>query len=153
MTLGIWFCGALVLLGRLGLGGLRIQRITREANEAAGELSERAHRLSLDAGIERSVRILTSDAVAAPLTWGARAPVVPLPKAAAKWPAERAHVVLLHELAHIKRWDYPALLVAEIACAIYWLNPLVWLAARQGAMERERACDDEALYDGVPSHV
>lgn len=153
IALLIWYSGVLVLLGRIGLNGLRIHRMTQEAKEPAAELSERANRLVTGAGIERPVRILMSDAARAPLTWGALAPVVILPEAAANWPDERTRVALLHELAHIKRWDYPALLIAEIACAIYWLNPLVWLAAKQGAMERERACDDEALYSGVPSDV
>ncbi|NIQ57626.1 MAG: hypothetical protein GWN71_30855, partial [Gammaproteobacteria bacterium] len=107
----------------------------------------------VEAGVQRPVRVLLSDAVTVPLTWGAWAPVVILPRAAATWPAERTRVVLLHELAHIERWDYPALLMTEIVCAVYWFNPLVWIAAKQGAMERERACDDRALYSGIASDV
>ncbi len=57
--------------------------------------------------------------------------------------------MIVHEVAHIKRHDYAFHLLAEIARAIYWLNPLVWLAVHRSGVERERACDNVALRSGV----
>src|SRR6185503_18155763 len=59
--------------------------------------------------------------------------------------------VLLHELAHVRRWDYASLIAMETARAMYWMNPLVWLAARRANVELERACDDEVLRAGTQS--
>ena len=99
--------------------------------------------------IGRPVRLLRSDRVPMPMTWGWRRPAVLLPATAAAWPAGRRTVVLRHELAHVKRADVATQLVAQWACAIYWFNPLVWLAAFRLRVERERACDDEVLRLGT----
>jgi len=83
-----------------------------------------------------------------PMPWGVFRSRLLLPAEASQWPADRRRAVLLHELAHIKRRDLPAQLVTQIACAFYWFNPLVWIAARRMVTERERACDDVVLTAG-----
>jgi hypothetical protein len=40
-------------------------------------------------------------------------------------------------------------MLAHLACALYWFNPLVWVAARRLRIERELACDDCALEVGM----
>ena len=63
----------------------------------------------------------------------------------------RVACALRHELGHIRRRDCLTRLLAEIACAFYWLNPLVWLAARQMRLAQEQACDDLVLNAGAPA--
>jgi beta-lactamase regulating signal transducer with metallopeptidase domain/biopolymer transport protein ExbD len=98
--------------------------------------------------IHRRVVLLMSDRMAMPITWGAFRPVLLLPAEAADWPEERRRVVLLHELAHIKRWDWLTQMLAQVACALHWFNPLIWYAARRMKLEREQACDDLVLASG-----
>lgn len=59
--------------------------------------------------------------------------------------------VLLHEVAHVRRRDTLVQCAAQLACALYWWNPLVWLASSRMRVEREHACDDEVLAAGVPA--
>ncbi len=84
-----------------------------------------------------------------PMVWGLRRICLMLPADASAWPAQRRRVVLLHELAHVSRRDSLAQFVTSLACAFYWFNPLVWIAAGRMAIEREQACDDLVLSMGI----
>src|SRR4029078_1878007 len=97
----------------------------------------------------RTVRFLRGGAGTMPLAFGIFRPSVVMPMDADTWPAHRLRVVLLHELAHVKRRDCLTHLVAQLACAAYWFNPLAWMAARRLRVERERACDDLVLAAGT----
>jgi TonB family protein len=76
-------------------------------------------------------------------------PRIIVPAAAASWNAERIDVVLGHEFAHIARCDWAVQVAADTLRAVYWFNPLMWLACRQLRVESEQACDDAVLRRGV----
>ena len=151
-TLGVltWLLGAAVVLSRLAIGSARVWLVTRKS-EAVGEASWKSLSERLAEGIEltRPAVLLRSRSVRMPLTCGVLRPVVLLPQEAEKWPLARRQVVLLHELAHVKRRDCLTQMLAHIVCAFYWFNPLIWIAARQLRIEREHACDDQVLDFGT----
>jgi beta-lactamase regulating signal transducer with metallopeptidase domain len=145
-----WAIGAAVVIASIALGRLRIWWITRRSAALDhGEIPALATVLCGEIGISRRVSIrLCSDRVM-PMVWGVLRPVVLLPAEAAGWPAELKRDVLLHELAHVRRHDYLNQLIARLACAVHWFNPLAWVAARRLRAERERACDDHVLRTGA----
>ena len=98
--------------------------------------------------LRRAVNLMQATDKVMPLTWGWWHPVVLLPAETGQWPLERRRIILLHELAHVKRRDCLTQFAVKIICALYWSNPLVWLAARQMRIERECACDDLVLNGG-----
>ena len=89
-----------------------------------------------------------SDKITVPMVWGIFRPVILLPIEAGSWQTERLRAVLFHELAHIKRRDWVMQMIAQVVCAVYWFNPLVWFAARWMRIEAEQACDDQVLNAG-----
>ncbi|MDA1247938.1 MAG: DUF1549 domain-containing protein [Planctomycetota bacterium] len=99
--------------------------------------------------IFQSVSLLLHSDRTIPVVWGILRHRLLLPVAARQWSSEQLRSVLLHELAHIKRRDTIAQLLGQMACALYWFNPLVWFAAWRLHVERERACDDLVLANGV----
>jgi beta-lactamase regulating signal transducer with metallopeptidase domain len=141
----IWSAVASVLLLRVAFGTARVAAVTWTGT-AADDL---ARAIASDMGIGRSVRVRLSDRVSMPTTWGLLRPVILLPADAGEWNAERLSIVLRHELGHVRRLDWLTQLLAHLACAVYWFNPLVWIAARQLRKERELACDDGVLTGGV----
>jgi hypothetical protein len=90
-----------------------------------------------------------SEHIEMPFACSIRRPVIVLPASAANWSAERRAVVLLHELAHIRRRDLMGHAIGRFACAMYWFHPMVWNAAKQLRAESERACDDLVLNAGA----
>ena len=150
LVVGLWIVGVVVLLLRIGLGMVATQRLGRRAaSPRDGEWERLVSELGRRIGLTRPVRILSSARTVVPMTWGWLRPVVLVPDAGAVWSAARKRVVLLHELNHVRRYDCASQLVAHVACAVYWFNPLVWLAARALRVERERACDEAVVRDGT----
>ena len=95
------------------------------------------------------VHLLQSDHPTLLVTWGLARPRIILPSAASGWSDERMHIVLSHELAHIRRGDWFVQMSAELLRSAYWFNPLVWLACRRLRQESEQACDDAVMSCGV----
>ena len=130
----IWAAGFLTVIARLVAGMIRLWWIKQSARriEPAG-----------------TVTCLESDRVAMPMTFGVLRPTILLPAGCKVWPVERLRLVLAHELVHVQQHDCFFQLLMQVACALYWFHPLVWIAAARLLIERERACDDGVLRLGV----
>lgn len=150
LALIVWAVGFVAVILRLAFGTARMSWIARRARPLTNGTGLRlAERLSTALGVRERVIFLEGERLAMPMTWGVLRPRVMLPEAASEWPVARQRVVLLHELAHVKRRDCLTQLLAQAACAVYWFNPLAWLAARRLRAEREHACDDLVLAAGT----
>lgn len=123
-------------------------------------LHRRSHhsQINKDAKIERLTEELTTRLMISkpkvfieksrqtlPMVWGIFQGRLYLPADANEWSEQKLREVLLHELAHLKRRDPLALLLGQLARAIFWFNPLIRILNRQMVLEQEVACDDEVL--------
>lgn len=147
----VWAGGTLVVLGLLGRSHLDMRRTVRFAREPRGDgWMEESALAAAATEVRRPVRLLEDPKTFVPITWGVSRPVILLPGGAESWSAARRRAVLLHEFAHIARFDCALEYVAWLACAVYWFHPGVWYAARRLRAERERACDDRVVAAGTP---
>ena len=126
----LWLAGVLLLLTRVAVSQLRSALLRRGA---------RAWRHNT----------LLATGLAVPIVIGAVRPKILLPPDAVEWDEERLNAVLAHERMHVLRHDLVWQLLTQIVCAVYWPNPLVWLAARVQHKECEQACDDGVLLSGM----
>lgn len=106
LLVGAWGVGVLVRLSRLGLGLLWVSRLARSAHHTTAEGWGEVRRHAADAiGVAHHVPVALTPRVSVPVTCGLVRPIVLLPWIARQWSPERRTVVLLHELAHVKRRD------------------------------------------------
>ena len=146
----IWLAGALLVLLRLAFGTWRVGQLARDgARVEDGKWLSLTQRLANRLGVTRPLILLRGERLAVPVTWGIVYPAVLLPQDSDSWSEERRRFVLVHEMAHVKRFDALTQLLAQISVAVFWFDPLVWLAAHRMRVEREHACDDYVLRDGT----
>lgn len=145
-----WFAGFVFAAAALMAGVYRLTRTARAGRPSAdARWNHMAREIALSYGIKRDVRLIQTDARDLLATWGVRRPSVLLPSHARGWSDERMHVVLCHELAHIRRHDWPVQIAAEVLRTVLWFNPLIWITCTRLRRAGEQACDDAVLGRGV----
>ena len=145
----LWLFGALATVGWFLVGHISIWRLRRSITPTEDAWADEATALAQHPGFPTAIPIGASPRTAIPIVCGVWQPMVVVPLAAVGWSRARIRAVLLHEAAHVARRDALTQAVAQLACAIYWFNPLAWVAARYLRIEREHACDDAVVAAGV----
>lgn len=142
LVLMIWAAGALFLAGVYWWGSRRLKRIKQFSSEPPRRIRERFETCRRRLGMKPNAQLRQSRFLSAPVSFGGIKPVVVLPtEGADDFPPESLDHIFLHELTHIRHGD---LVTNPIFCgiqALFWYNPLVWLAFRQMRRDREAYCD------------
>jgi len=146
------YLGGLAMVGARLLAGLfLLGRWTRRARPVDCPVwAEAFERARWAAPNGERLRLLTSDSVPSPLSWGWRNPVILIdPDTLAE--ADEAEAILAHEVAHIARRDWPVLMLTRLAATLFWFNPVVWLLEREVVQQAEEAADAEAARAVEPA--
>ncbi len=148
ITLAVWAGGALGVGGWLATGAARLKRLAiaqRHAPSARMQALLEGCRKQMR--IERPVRLMLQAYLTVPAIMGVRQPALLLPKALAdERDEEKLRHIFFHELSHYKRGDIAVTYLLNVLNALYWFNPLVWLAVRLINKDMETACDATALH-------
>ena len=143
----VWDLAAGLLLFRLSVGLWRVYQIRRKCCEVdlAG-LDPAIAGILQDFGSRRGVKLCVSSDVAVPAAIGFFRPAIVFPAwLLPQLSPEEIKIVLLHELAHFRRWDDWSNLVQKIVKAVFFFHPAVWWIESRLTLEREMACDDMVL--------
>lgn len=119
----VWLTGTALLLLRSALRRGRLRRTLRFA-------------------VREEAEVWCCDGLTVPCAGGLLRGRVYLPF---RLPEEVRRYALLHERAHLRRRDPLLLFLTEIACALHWWDPLVWIGAAALREDMELACDETVL--------
>ena len=147
----LWGLGLLAGVARILTGELWTRKTLKQAVPLANAdiqtlIRDQAQLLGIR---KRDIRVRVSQAISSPFICGFRRPVLVLPTEHADWPRQRLRRILVHELAHVKRFDTLSLRLAQLATTVQCLNPLCWIVLGKIREQQELACDDQVLAQNL----
>lgn len=151
-VIGLYFASLALLSahGAVALARLTILRSQADVVVDAVWLSALAA-AQKRAGHKHGTALLENRALQSPVSWGFMRPTILLADSRPVNEAE-ANAIVAHELNHVLRLDWIAMLVGRAATTLFWFNPLVWQLARENQQLSEEAADDAVLKSvGMPS--
>lgn len=123
VLLFIWILGIIAILTYALISYIRIYKKIQE-------------------GIHLEEDIWLCDRISTPFVLGIFHPHIYIPTSVS---AKDRNYVIYHEKAHIKRNDHLFKLLGFLLLAIYWINPLLWVAYIFFCRDMELACDEKVL--------
>ena len=139
-----WAVGAALLLLRLSVGLWQVHRLRNSCRDVELDQLEPAMAEVFRGFSARSQTMLCVSArVNVPAAIGFFRPAIVFPAwLLPQLSADEIEVVLLHEHAHLCRWDQWSNLAQKFARALFFFHPAVWWIENHLTLEREMACDD-----------
>lgn len=140
----LWVVGVVALSVRLAHGWIVARRLrTDGARTTSPSLQQVLTRLAARMRVTRPVQLLESLLVEVPAVIGWLRPVILVPASALTGlTPQQLEVLLAHELAHVRRYDYVVNVVQCVIETLLFYHPAVWWVSRRVRDEREHCCDD-----------
>ena len=142
----IWIMGVLVLGVKMVGSWFYLKYWTKKtAKTVAPYWQQNLDKLKNRLGIRKPIRLLESSELTSPLTFGWLKPVILVPLGMlSQLSPDQIEAVLLHELAHIRRYDFGANIIQSLIEILLFFHPVVWWISRKVKESREDCCDDIA---------
>jgi beta-lactamase regulating signal transducer with metallopeptidase domain len=140
----VWALGALIGLAGLGRSLARVRGLKVRSSPLDGALATELPWLTTTPGREIYLRLTYETET--PIAVGFRRPVILLPTEMATADGLTSiEPLIMHEYAHLARYDDWSNLAQRVTERLFWFNPLVWIIGRRIALEREVAADEAVV--------
>lgn len=145
ILLAVWVTGAGIgFIYLAALYGLLRRRIQRNAQPPSRRLLELFAEVKAELNIRRNVKIIGQCEYGTPAVLFPNTVLMPV-DTLVSMSDEKVKFVLRHELMHFKRGDHILGLALSVLNAIYWFNPIVWIAFKLIRADMETACDSDVV--------
>jgi len=143
----VWLFVVAIGLIRIAAGYWHVLQLRKSCGPInAAELDPLLRKTLEQFDSHRPVAVCVSERLRVPTAIGFFKPIVVLPAwTMQELSATELNTILLHELAHIRRWDDWTNLIQRILGAFFFFHPVVWWIEKKLSLEREMACDDIVL--------
>tara|TARA_R110002153_G_scaffold5044_3_gene23506 strand:- start:11100 stop:12335 length:1236 start_codon:yes stop_codon:yes gene_type:complete len=132
----LWFCGTLSILSLGAFAQWKIYRLTQFGSK----------KVELSVALPKTLTVVSNKQLAGPVLSGIFRPTLLIPEGFHTQFSERQQQLMIsHELVHFHRCDNLYNLIALLFVAVFWFNPLTWLAYRAFRRCQELACDAAVL--------
>ena len=153
LTFG-WLLGILFYASKILFTGFYLKNLRKLPTDAYPPAHLKVAELSAKMRIDRFVKLIITNKVSEPLTFGTFKPVILLPFSyVLQVPIDHLEMIIAHELSHIKRYDYLVNLLQSSLEALYFYNPFFQNISSIVRNEREYCCDDMAAGYCGNKHV
>ena len=140
----LWLVGAALLIGRILIGYGIVWCLRSQAQvQRDGPLCDALQQARRTLDCYPKVEVATSPSIGSPMALGILRPLIVFPAdLVEKLSSDKLALILMHELAHVRRWDNFTRLLHRLVAAVLFFHPAVWLCGRMLRREAEQACDD-----------
>ncbi len=143
LLVAAWVLGVVLLGVRAGGRWVMLQRLCRRADAASVTLQAAADAIARHMGLARPVPLRVVSALATPIVVGWWRPVILLPLSLClHLPVRQLELLIAHEIAHVRRWDYLANLLQSALEIVLFYHPAVHWVSKTVREDREHCCDD-----------
>ncbi|HKR82782.1 MAG TPA: M56 family metallopeptidase, partial [Terriglobales bacterium] len=141
---GVWASFAAMGLARVTRSLFRVRQLKKTCVPLG---ASHAARIQSPLGLlSRRAQLCTSEHLRVPAALGFFRPVIALPAwTVRELSEEELQTVVLHEAAHLQRWDDWTNLLQKVIRAVLFFHPAVWWIDSRLSIEREMSCDDFVL--------
>ena len=140
----LWIVGAALLIGRILIGYGIVWCLRQQAQvQRDGPLCDALQQARRTLDCYPKVEVAISPSIGSPMALGILRPIIVFPAdLVEKLHTDKLALILMHELAHVRRWDNLTRLLHRLIAAVLFFHPAVWLCGRMLRWEAEQACDD-----------
>ena len=143
----LWLSGVLLFSFCRAAGWAALRRLRwRAVSDATQAWLETLNRIRVRMKVARAVALLESGLTRVPLVIGHLRPAILMPVGLLTGlPSEQIELILMHEMAHIRRCDYLVNMLQTFVESVMFYNPAVWWISSVIRTERENCCDDTVV--------